>query len=150
MRAVVTRVSQASVSIEGKSVADIGQGLLVLLGIAPHDSCKEAAWLAAKICHLRMFSDADGRMNMDLAAAKGALLVVSQFTLYADLHGRRPGFSPAASSETAQPLYEFFLEACHRQGFLAEHGEFGADMQVASLNDGPVTFLFDTADYKIT
>ena len=145
MRAVVTRVSEASVSIEGVVTGKIGQGFLILLGVGPEDTEKEAAWLAAKICNLRVFSDSAGKMNLDLAAVGGSLLVVSQFTLFADLKSRRPGFSGAAKPDLAVKLYEFFMAECRRLGFVVEHGEFGADMQVSSVNDGPVTLCFDTA-----
>ncbi len=145
MRAVVTRVAEASVSIEGVIKGEIGQGFLILLGVGPEDTEKEAAWLAAKICNLRVFSDSAGKMNLDLAAVGGSLLVVSQFTLFADLKSRRPGFSGAAKPDLAVKLYEFFMAECRRLGFVVEHGEFGADMQVSSVNDGPVTLCFDTA-----
>ena len=144
MRAVVTRVSEASVSIEGVVTGKIGQGFLILLGVGPEDTEKEAAWLAAKICNLRVFSDSAGKMNLDLAAVGGSLLVVSQFTLFADLKSRRPGFSGAAKPDLAVKLYEFFMAECQQLGFAVEHGEFGADMQVSSVNDGPVTLCFDT------
>lgn len=143
MRAVVTRVRSASVTIEGSVVGQIGQGYLVLLGVGPDDTEQTAQKLAEKICHLRVFEDEQGKMNRDLAAVGGSLLVVSQFTLYADLKSRRPGFSHAAKPELAIPLYERFMEACREQGFPVEHGEFGADMQVASVNDGPVTLIYD-------
>ena len=144
MRAVTTRVREASVSIGGKIRGQIGVGYLVLLGIGPGDTEKEALHLAEKICNLRVFEDENGRMNLNLAQVEGDILVVSQFTLYADLKSRRPGFSHAAKPELAIPLYERFMEACRAKGFRVEHGEFGADMQVASVNDGPVTLLFDT------
>ena len=144
MRAVVTRVKEASVQINGKVAGSIGTGFLVLLGVGPEDSEAEAKWLANKICHLRVFEDAEGKMNLDLAAVNGKLLAVSQFTLYADLKSRRPGFSHAAKPELAMPLYECFKEACRALGFVVEQGVFGADMQVASVNDGPVTLIFDT------
>ena len=145
MRAVVTRVRQASVTIDGHMQGEIQQGFLVLLGVGPDDGEAEAVWLANKICAARVFEDEAGRMNLDLAAVGGELLVVSQFTLYADLKGRRPGFSHAARPEQAIPLYERFVAACRENGFVVRHGEFGADMQVSSLNDGPVTLLYDTA-----
>ena len=145
MKAVVTRVASASVTIEAKIHGKIGRGFLVLLGVGPEDTEQDAQRLAEKICHLRVFEDEAGKMNLDLAAVGGRLLVVSQFTLYADLKSRRPGFSKAARPEQAVPLYECFLRRCAELGFAAEHGEFGADMQVASVNDGPVTLLFDTA-----
>ena len=144
MRAVVMRVKEASVTINGEVRAQIGKGLLVLLGVAPKDTEKEAAYLADRITGVRIFADDLGKMNLNLAAVSGALLVVSQFTLYADLKSRRPGFTKAAKPETAAPLYEVFMAECRKRGFAVEQGEFGADMQVASVNDGPVTLLFDT------
>ena len=144
MRAVVTRVSEASVTIDGTVHGKIGRGFLVLLGVGPNDSEETARKLADKICHLRVFSDENGKMNLDLAAVGGSLLVVSQFTLYADTKSRRPGFTGAAKPDLAVPLYETFMAACRTHGFPVEHGEFGADMQVASVNDGPVTILYDT------
>ena len=145
MRAVVTRVKEASVRIGAEVTGEIGQGCLVLLGVGPEDTEKEAQYLAEKICNLRVFEDEAGKMNLNLAAVGGSLLVVSQFTLYADLKSRRPGFSHAAKPAQAIPLYERFLSECRARGFQVEHGEFGADMQVASINDGPVTLLYDTA-----
>ena len=144
MRAVVTRVSSASVTIGGSVNGQIGRGFLVLLGVGPADTEETARKLADKICHLRVFSDENDKMNLDLAAVGGSLLVVSQFTLYADTKSRRPGFTGAAKPDVAIPLYETFMEACRAQGFAVEHGDFGADMQVESVNDGPVTILFDT------
>ena len=144
MRAVVTRVSSASVSIGGQTAGAIDRGYLVLLGVGPDDTQAVADKLADKICNLRVFEDENGKMNRNLEQAGGAILVVSQFTLYADTSSRRPGFSHAAKPELAIPLYERFMEACRGRGFRVEHGEFGADMQVASVNDGPVTILFDT------
>lgn len=145
LRAVVTRVKQALVEIEGRLQGAIRQGFLVLLGVGPEDGEAEAVKLADKICGARVFEDEAGKMNLDLTAVGGSLLVVSQFTLYADLKGRRPGFSHAAKPAQAIPLYERFLSECRARGFQVEHGEFGADMQVASINDGPVTLLYDTA-----
>ena len=144
MRAVVTRVKEASVRIGGKVDGEIGQGFLILLGVGPEDTAAQAAHLAEKICNARVFEDAAGKMNLNLAAVAGSLLVVSQFTLYADLSSRRPGFSKAAKPELAKPLYEQFMAECQARGFTVAHGEFGADMQVASVNDGPVTLLYDT------
>lgn len=144
MRAVVTRVKNASVTIEGRVNGEIGQGFLVLLGVGPGDTEAQAVKMADKICGLRVFEDENGKMNLNLEQAGGAILVVSQFTLYADTSSRRPGFSHAAKPELAIPLYERFMEACRARGFRVEHGEFGADMQVESVNDGPVTILFDT------
>ena len=144
MRAVVTRVKNARVEIEGKVNGAIDTGLLVLLGVGPEDTEAVADKMADKVCGLRIFDDENGKMNLNLAAVGGALLVVSQFTLYADTSSRRPGFSHAAKPDLAIPLYERFMDQCRRRGFTVEHGQFGADMQVASVNDGPVTILFDT------
>lgn len=144
MKAVVTRVTEASVTIDGQVTGEIGQGFLVLLGIGPEDTEAEAVRLADKVCGVRVFEDDAGKMNLNLDAVGGALLVVSQFTLYADLKSRRPGFSGAAKPALAIPLYEQFMEECRARGFQVEHGEFGEDMKVASVNDGPVTLLFDT------
>lgn len=144
MKAVVTRVTEASVTIDGQVTGEIGQGFLVLLGIGPEDTEAEAVRLADKVCGVRVFEDDAGKMNLNLDAVGGALLVVSQFTLYADLKSRRPGFSGAAKPALAIPLYERFMEECRARGFQVEHGEFGEDMKVASVNDGPVTLLFDT------
>ena len=143
MRAVVTRVSSASVSIGGQTVGAIERGYLVLLGVGPDDTEAVADKLAEKICNLRVFEDENGKMNLNLEQAGGALLVVSQFTLYADTSSRRPGFTGAAKPDLAIPLYERFLDACRARGFRVEHGQFGAEMQVASVNDGPVTILFE-------
>lgn len=143
MKAVVTRVRSASVTIEEKVNGRIGRGYLVLLGVGPEDTQETARKLAEKICHLRVLEDDKGKMNLDLAAVGGELLVVSQFTLYADLRSRRPGFSHAAKPDQAIPLYEYFMECCRSQGFHVEHGEFGADMQVESINDGPVTLIYE-------
>lgn len=143
MRAVVTRVANARVEIDGAVHGEISQGFLVLLGVGPEDTEKTAQRLAEKICNLRVFEDENGKMNRDLAAVGGSLLVVSQFTLYADTSSRRPGFSGAAKPDQAVPLYEKFMDCCRARGFRVEHGEFGADMQVYSQNDGPVTILLD-------
>ena len=144
MRAVVTRVSSASVTIAGQVSGRIGRGFLVLLGVGPGDTADTAVRLADKICNLRVFEDENGKMNLSLDQAGGRLLVVSQFTLYADTSSRRPGFSGAAKPDLAVPLYETFMARCRERGFAVEHGEFGAEMQVASVNDGPITILFDT------
>ena len=143
MRAVVTRVKDARVEIDGNVNGAIGQGFLVLLGVGPEDTEAIADKMADKVCGLRIFEDENEKMNLDLAAVGGALLVVSQFTLYADTSSRRPGFSHAAKPELAIPLYERFMAACRGKGFTVEHGEFGADMQVFSQNDGPVTILLE-------
>ena len=144
MRAVVTRVREASVTIEGRVNGAIGQGFLVLLGVGPNDTEAVCDKLAEKVCNLRVFEDENGRMNRSLEQVGGSLLVVSQFTLYADTSSRRPGFTGAAKPDLAIPLYDRFLQRCRDRGFEVRHGEFGADMQVASVNDGPVTILFDT------
>ena len=144
MRAVVTRVSSASVTIDGKVNGAIDKGYLILLGVGPNDTEAVCDKLAEKICNLRVFEDENGKMNLDLAQVGGAILVVSQFTLYADVSKRRPGFSHAAKPDLAIPLYERFMDQCRQRGFRVEHGEFGADMKVASVNDGPVTILYDT------
>ena len=144
MRAVVTRVSRASVTIEGRVSGHIGRGYLVLLGIGPGDTEDTSLRLADKICNLRVFEDENGKMNRSLEQVGGSLLVVSQFTLYADTSSRRPGFSGAAKPEAAVPLYQRFMDRCRERGLPVEHGEFGADMAVDSCNDGPVTILLDT------
>ena len=147
MRAVVTRVSSASVTIDGKVNGAIEKGYLILLGIGPNDTEAICDKLAEKICNLRVFEDENGKMNLDLAQVGGSILVVSQFTLYADVSKRRPGFTKAAKPDLAIPLYERFMEQCRQRGFTVEHGEFGADMKVASVNDGPVTILYDTDEH---
>ena len=144
MRAVVTRVKNASVTIDGKVNGEIGQGFLVLLGVAPGDTEAQAVKMADKVCGLRIFEDENEKMNLNLEAVGGSLLVVSQFTLYADTKSRRPGFSGAAKPDIGIPLYEKFMAECAGRGFKVQHGEFGADMQVYSQTDGPVTILLDT------
>ena len=144
MRAVVTRVSSASVTIGGAVEGTIDRGFLILLGVGPSDTEAQAVKLADKVCGLRIFEDENEKMNLNLEAVGGALLVVSQFTLYADTKSRRPGFTGAAKPDAAIPLYERFMAHCRERGFDVQHGEFGADMQVDSRNDGPVTILFDT------
>ena len=143
MRAVVTRVTSASVTIGGKVEGAINKGFLVLLGVGPQDDETVCDKLAEKICNLRIFEDENEKMNLNLEQVGGALLVVSQFTLYADTSSRRPGFSHAAKPELAVPLYERFMAACRERGFRVEHGEFGAEMQVFSQNDGPITILLE-------
>lgn len=143
MRAVVTRVKQARVEIGAAISGQIGQGFLVLLGVGPEDTAATADKMADKVCGLRVFEDENGKMNRNLAAVGGSLLVVSQFTLYADTSSRRPGFTGAARPEVAVPLYERFMEQCRERGFPVEHGQFGADMQVFSQNDGPVTIVLE-------
>ena len=143
MRAVVTRVNSASVTIGGKVEGAINRGFLVLLGVGPQDDEAVCDKLAEKICNLRIFEDENEKMNLNLEQVGGAILAVSQFTLYADTKSRRPGFTGAAKPDVAIPLYEQFIDQCRSRGFRVEHGEFGADMQVASVNDGPVTILFE-------
>ena len=144
MRAVVTRVRSASVHIEGRCSGEIGQGYLVLLGVGPRDTEEVARGLADKICNLRVFEDENGKMNRSLEQVEGSILVVSQFTLYADTKSRRPGFTAAVKPDVAIPMYEIFMAQCRQRGFPVAHGEFGADMQVTAQNDGPVTLVFDT------
>jgi len=143
MKAVVTRVSSACVTIDGAVEGSIDRGYLVLLGVGPDDTVAVCDKLAEKICNLRVFEDENGKMNLNLEQVGGSLLVISQFTLYADTSSRRPGFSGAAKPDLAIPLYERFMEKCRERGFRVEHGQFGADMKVASVNDGPVTILYD-------
>ena len=146
MRAVVTRVKSASVEIEGEIHGAIGKGFLVLLGVHQDDTEAEALKIADKICGLRVFEDEAGKMNVNPADAGAALLIISQFTLFADCKSRRPGFSKAARPETAIPLYEKVIAECRVRGFTVETGVFAAEMQVASVNDGPVTILLDTKE----
>ena len=138
------QIHHASVTIDGEVRGQIGQGFLVLLGVGPRDTEETADKLAEKICNLRVFEDENDKMNLNLEQVGGSLLVISQFTLYADTSSRRPGFSGAARPELAIPLYERFMDRCRQRGFTVEHGEFGAKMEVDSLNHGPVTILFDT------
>lgn len=144
MRAVVTRVTEAGVTVDGAVTGAIGQGLLVLLGVGPQDGEAQAAKLADKVTGLRIFEDEAGKMNLNLASSGGGLLVVSQFTLYADTKSRRPGFTGAAGPAKAEALYEYFVAQCRALGFQVSCGVFGAKMQVSSVNDGPVTILLDT------
>ena len=145
MRAVVTRVTEASVVIEGKTVGSIQKGFLVLLGVAPEDTEAEAIRLADKVCGCRVFEDENGKMNLGLDAIGGEVLVVSQFTLYGNCRkGRRPSFTDAAGPELGEKLYEKFLSICEELGYPPQHGQFGADMKVESINDGPVTLILDT------
>ena len=147
MKAVVTRVSSASVVIDGRVNGEIGRGFLILLGIGPEDTKREATKLAEKVLSLRVFTDENDKMNLGLEAVDGQVLVVSQFTLYGSVRkGRRPSFTGAADPSVAIPLYEFFLSECARLGYPPQHGEFGASMQVASVNDGPVTLVIDSAE----
>jgi len=145
MRAVVQRVKGANVDIEGKRVGEIGQGLLVFLGVGERDSEKDAEYLANKIAHLRIFSDEKGLMNLSILDTGGALLVVSQFTLWADcIKGRRPSFTRAAAPERAKDLYEHFNRNLQRLGLQVATGVFQALMEVHLTNEGPVTILLDS------
>jgi len=144
MRAVVQRVAEASVTVEGRESGRIGRGLLVLLGVAPADTEETARTLAGKVARLRVFPDADGKMNLALAEIDGGALVVSQFTLLADMRsGNRPSFAGAAPPERAEPLYEAFCAGLEALGLPVGRGVFGASMQVRLLNDGPVTLVLD-------
>ena len=145
MRAILTRVKSASVSIDGSVVGKIGQVFLILLGVGPKDTEKECRYLAEKALSLRVFEDEAGKMNLGLNDVSGQVLVVSQFTLYGNCRkGRRPSFVEAADPELGHRLYERFLEICEELGYPPQHGRFGADMQVESVNDGPVTLILDT------
>ena len=145
MRAILTRVTSASVTIEGQTVGQIGKGFLILLGVGPNDTEKECRYLAEKALGLRIFEDENGKMNMGLDSVGGQVLVVSQFTLYGNCRkGRRPSFTEAAGPALGNELYEKFLSICTELGFPPQHGQFGADMKVASVNDGPVTLILDT------
>lgn len=144
MRAVVTRVRQASVEIDGQIHSRIGAGLLVLLGVGSGDTREDAEYLAGKVCAVRIFEDENGKMNLSPAQAGAELLVISNFTLYGNCRSRRPDFLQAARPEPAQALYELFMSECERQGFSVKRGVFGADMQVFSQNDGPITLIMDT------
>ncbi|MBR4720085.1 MAG: D-tyrosyl-tRNA(Tyr) deacylase [Lachnospiraceae bacterium] len=143
MRAVITRVLSASVSIDGKIVSEIDKGFLVLLGVHVDDTEEKAVKIADKICGLRIFEDENGKMNVSPKDAGAQLLIVSQFTLYADCSSRRPGFTQAARPEISKPLYELVVSECRNRGFKTGTGEFGADMKVESVNDGPVTIVLD-------
>lgn len=145
MRAVLTRVSSASVTIDNQVVGQIGKGFLILLGIGPEDTEAQCRYLAEKALSLRIFEDDQGKMNLGLDQVGGQVLVVSQFTLYGNCRkGRRPSFTEAAPPQLGNELYEKFLSICAELGYPPQHGQFGADMKVASVNDGPVTLILDT------
>ena len=147
MRAILTRVKSASVTIDGKVNGAIGPGFLILLGVGPNDTEKECRYLAEKALGLRIFEDENGKMNRGLDAIGGQVLVVSQFTLYGNCRkGRRPSFVGAAGPELGEALYEKFLDICRELGYEPQHGRFGADMKVESVNDGPVTLILDTVE----
>ncbi len=145
MRAVLTRVNSASVTIDGQLHGKIQKGFLILLGVGPNDTEAQCRYLAEKILGLRIFEDENGKMNLSIQDVGGQLLVVSQFTLYGNCRkGRRPSFTDAASPELGNAMYERFLDICAQLGYPPQHGQFGADMQVESINDGPVTLILDT------
>lgn len=145
MRTVIQRVTEAKVEVEGKVVGEIGKGLLILLGVARDDSAEDADYLAEKIMNLRIFNDETGKMNRSLMEVAGAMLVVSQFTLYGDARrGRRPSYSEAAEPEKANALYQYYVDKARRQGVEVQTGVFQAMMQVSLTNDGPVTILLDS------
>ena len=145
MRAVLQRVRSASVTVDGETIAAVAQGLVVLLGVAKDDAEADVAYMADKIPNLRIFPDEAGKMNRSIVETKGALLIVSQFTLLGDTHrGRRPGFDAAAPPGTAQRLYESVAHAIREQGVPVQTGKFGANMVVTLENDGPVTFILDS------
>jgi D-tyrosyl-tRNA(Tyr) deacylase len=144
MKAVIQRVTTASITVEGQTVGQIGPGIMVLLGVEKEDAEAQADWLVEKICALRMFSDADGKMNLSVQEVSGALLIVSQFTLAGNCaKGRRPSFDTAAPPDEGKRLYDYFVAAARRTGLPVETGIFQADMQVALVNDGPVTFILE-------
>jgi D-tyrosyl-tRNA(Tyr) deacylase len=144
MRVVLQRVSSASVSIEGRIAGTIGRGFCLLVGLTHSDTAATVDWMAEKVAGLRLFSDAEGKMNLGLDEVGGGILVISQFTLYGDAaKGRRPSFIDAARPETAIPLYERFVDALRQRGLEVASGEFGADMQVEIHNDGPVTLILE-------
>ena len=145
MKIVIQRVREAQVEVENKIVGSIGKGFLVLVGITHTDTEKEADYLANKLCKMRIFEDENGKMNLSLKDVGGELLIVSQFTLYADCaKGNRPSFIEAARPEQATPLYEYFCKKCEEQGIKVEKGVFGAHMEVSLLNDGPVTIVLES------
>jgi len=151
MRALLQRVTQASVVVEGSVVGEIGAGLLILLGVAKPDTAADSALLVEKILNLRIFPDAGGKMNRSLLDTEGSLLVVSQFTLYSDCRkGRRPGFDAAAPADHARALYQSFVEIARRSGLRVQTGVFQAHMEVALINDGPVTLMLETNEGTLT
>lgn len=150
MKVVLQRVAQARVTVEGQTIGEIGEGFLILLGVAEEDDEAAADRMADKICKLRIFPDSEGKTNLSLADVGGELLVVSQFTLYADCHkGNRPSFIKAGSPEKAERLYEYFTERCRQYVPRVEHGSFGADMKVELLNDGPFTLVLEGDGQRI-
>ena len=150
MRAVLTRVKSASVRVDGETIGKIGPGFMILLGVTHEDTEAHAMKLADKLCGLRIFEDENDKMNLGLESVNGEILVISQFTLYGNCRkGRRPEFLAAARPEVAIPLYEKFIQCCRDKGFHVETGEFGASMEVESINDGPLTLVVDTDNLKM-
>ena len=147
MRALIQRTTKADVKVDGEVLGEIGTGLVVLLGIKQDDDAKDLEYLVEKLCGLRIFSDADGKFNDSLEDVGGSVLLISQFTLYADTRkGRRPGFTDSARPEKAIPLYEMAISRLKSRGLDVQSGRFGADMKVSLLNDGPVTIMLDSED----
>ena len=145
MRAVVQRVSSSKVTVDGEVIGDINKGLLVLLGVTHEDTSKDVDYIIDKVLNLRIFEDENEKMNLSLKDIKGQLLIISQFTLYADTKksGNRPSFTDAAKPEDANKLYEYFIAKCKEKGIYTQNGEFGAHMKVKLLNDGPVTIVLE-------
>lgn len=149
MKLVIQRVSRASVTVRGSVIGQIGQGYLVLVGVGREDTKEDADRLVRKMIGLRIFSDENGKINKSLKDVDGQLLLISQFTLYADCrHGNRPGFTDAGDPEKAKELYEYMIDSCRREILVVEQGEFGADMKVELVNDGPFTILLDSEIYR--
>ena len=147
MKAVLQVVSQAAVAVDGKTVGEIGKGFLIFLGVSGQDDEQTAEKMADKICRLRIFADENGKTNLSLADAGGELLVISQFTLYADCKkGNRPSFINAGEPSKAEALYEYFMECCRKRGYHVEHGIFGAEMKVSLCNEGPFTLSLDSEE----
>lgn len=150
MKLVIQRVSNAKVEVESKIIGQIERGFLVLLGVGPEDTEEISDFLVEKLCNLRVFEDENQKMNLSIKDIDGELLIVSQFTLYADCKkGNRPSFTNAAKPEKANELYEYFIEKCKEKVRKVEHGEFGADMKVSLLNDGPVTIILEKENEKL-